>query len=271
MIIFGKRVRNRYLLVGDIFLSVIAVIASYMIRLELIAIFPTYQYSMIWMMVVAAIVKPLTYYFFGIYRRLWRYASIRELVLILSAVTTATMIVSVIMIGLFAFNVFGGFPRSVLIIDWLLSMAFVGGFRFTFRVLGENSSKAAQDSLVSGLRKKWVLVVGADYAENRRLMKVLSGWGVTAEQRDGSAQAIAELVNATNIGDPYNTVIVDARGMHSDPAQLLQTAKQDRSLQSLAFVLISPPLPGDDWKRKLLDTGFAAVHPSCFCSSSLRR
>ena len=161
MIIFGKRVRNRYLLVGDIFLSVIAVIASYMIRLELIAIFPTYQYSMIWMMVVAAIVKPLTYYFFGIYRRLWRYASIRELVLILSAVTTASMIVSVIMIGLFAFNVFGGFPRSVLIIDWLLSMAFVGGFRFTFRVLGENSSKAAQDSLVSGLRKKWVLVVGA--------------------------------------------------------------------------------------------------------------
>ncbi|MCB1786822.1 MAG: response regulator [Gammaproteobacteria bacterium] len=109
------------------------------------------------------------------------------------------------------------------------------------------------------LARSRVLVVGADYAENRRLMKVLSGWGVTAEQRDGSAQAIAELVNATNIGDPYNTVIVDARGMHSDPAQLLQTAKQDRSLQSLAFVLISPPLPGDDWKRKLLDTGFAAV------------
>ena len=161
MIIFGKRVRNRYLLIGDIFLSVIAVIASYMIRLELIAIFPTYQYSMIWMMVVVAVIKPLTYYFFGIYRRLWRYASIRELVLILSAVTTATMVVSVIMIGLFAFNVFGGFPRSVLIIDWLLSIAFIGGFRFIFRILGENTSKAAQDSLVSGLRKKWVLVVGA--------------------------------------------------------------------------------------------------------------
>ena len=161
MIIFGKRVRNRYLLIGDIFLSVIAVIASYMIRLELIAIFPTYQYSMIWMMAAAAIVKPLTYYFFGIYRRLWRYASIRELVLILTAVTTATMVVSVIMISLFAFNVFGGFPRSVLIIDWLLSMAFIGGFRFIFRVLAENTSKATQDSLVSSRRKKWVLVVGA--------------------------------------------------------------------------------------------------------------
>ena len=162
MIIFGKRVRNRYLLIGDIFLSVIAVIASYMIRLELIAIFPTYQNSLLWMMAIAAVIKPLIYYFFGIYRRLWRYASTRELVLILTAVTTASMVVSVIMIGLFAFNVFGGFlPRSVLIIDWLLSMVFIGGFRFIFRVLAENTSKAAQDSLVSSRRKKWVLVVGA--------------------------------------------------------------------------------------------------------------
>ena len=161
MIIFGKRVRNRYLLVGDIFLSVISVIASYMIRLELIAIFPTYQYSLIWMMAIAAVIKPLTYYFFGIYRRLWRYASTRELVLILSATTTATMVVSVIMIALFGFKVFGGFPRSVLIIDWLLSIALIGGFRFIFRVLADSSSKAAQDALVSNRRKKWVLVVGA--------------------------------------------------------------------------------------------------------------
>ena len=161
MIIFGKRVRNRYLLMGDIFLSIVAVIASYMIRLELIAIFPTYQYSMFWMIGIAAVIKPLTYYFFGIYRRLWRYASTRELVLILTATTTATMLVSVIMITLFALKVFGGFPRSVLIIDWLLSMTFIGGFRFIFRVLAESTSKAAQDALTSSRRKKWVLVIGA--------------------------------------------------------------------------------------------------------------
>lgn len=161
MIIFGKRVRNRYLLVGDIFLSVISVIASYMIRLELIAIFSTYQTSLIWMIAIVAVIKPLTYYFFGIYRHLWRYASTRELVLILSATTTASMVVSVIMLALFGLEFFGGFPRSVLIIDWLLSMALVGGFRFIFRVLGDSSSKAAQDALVSSRRKKWVLVIGA--------------------------------------------------------------------------------------------------------------
>ena len=81
MHIFSRKIRNRYLLLGDIFLTLISVLASYLIRLELIAIFPTYQYSLIWMLSAAVLIKPLVYYFFGIYRHVWRYASIRELVL----------------------------------------------------------------------------------------------------------------------------------------------------------------------------------------------
>ena len=161
MDIFGKRIRNRYLLVGDVFLSLISVLASYMIRLELIAIFPTYQISLLWMLGIAAVVKPIVYYFFGIYRRLWRYASIRELVLIIMAVTTASMIVSTSMIILFATGMFIGFPRSVLIIDWLLSILFVGGLRFIFRLVAETSSTAANGALKNKRHKKDVLVIGA--------------------------------------------------------------------------------------------------------------
>ena len=161
MDIFGKRIRNRYLLVGDVFLSLISVLASYMIRLELIAIFPTYQVSLLWMLGIVVIVKPIVFYFFGIYRRLWRYASIRELVLIIMAVTTASMIVSAIMIILFATGMFVGFPRSVLIIDWLLSILFVGGLRFIFRLVAETSSTAANGAKKNKHHKKDVLVIGA--------------------------------------------------------------------------------------------------------------
>ncbi len=161
MSFLGKKIRNRYLFIGDIFLSAVSVLASYMIRLELIAIFPTYQVSLLWMFGIAIVVKPLVYYFFGIYRRLWRYASIRELVLILSAVTTASMIVGGAMMGLYGANFFVGFPRSVLIIDWLLSLIFVGGFRFIFRWIAESSSSAANSSILHSLHRKWVLVVGA--------------------------------------------------------------------------------------------------------------
>lgn len=161
MIIFGKRIRNRYLLVGDIFLSLISVLASYILRLELIAIFPTYQTSLLWMLGISVVVKPLIYFLFGIYRRLWRYASIRELMLILSAVTTSSMIIAAIVTGLFAAGFFIGFPRSVLIIDWLLSIAFVGGLRFIFRVMAESSSSAAHGALMNTRRRKQVLVIGA--------------------------------------------------------------------------------------------------------------
>ena len=157
----GKKIRNRYLLIGDIFLSAVSVLASYMIRLELVAIFPTYQVSLLWMLGISMVVKPLVYYFFGIYRRLWRYASIRELVLILSSVTTASMIVGGSMMGLYGARFFIGFPRSVLIIDWLLTLTFVGGFRFIFRWLAESSTSAANRSILHSLHRKWVLVVGA--------------------------------------------------------------------------------------------------------------
>jgi len=157
----GKKIRNRYLLLGDIFLSAVSVLASYMMRLELIAIFPTYQVSLLWMLGIAVVVKPLVYYFFGIYRRLWRYASIRELVLILASVSTASMILGVAMMGLYGARFFIGFPRSVIIIDWLFTLIFVGGFRFVFRWIAETSSAAANSSLLHSLHRKWVLVIGA--------------------------------------------------------------------------------------------------------------
>ncbi len=160
MNIFSRKIRNRYLFFGDIFLTVVSVLASYLVRLELIAIFPTYQYSLMWMLGAAVLIKPVVYYFFGIYRHIWRYASTRELLLILSAVTTASMILSGTMIGLFAAGTFYGFPRSALVIDWLFSMAFIGGSRFIFRVMAESTSSALDQSLIPSRRKKWVLVIG---------------------------------------------------------------------------------------------------------------
>jgi FlaA1/EpsC-like NDP-sugar epimerase len=55
-----------------------------------------------------------------------------------------------------------GFPRSVLIIDWILSLFMVGGLRFTFRLLAENrtSSAALRSNGRSGTTQN-ALIVGA--------------------------------------------------------------------------------------------------------------
>lgn len=161
MIIFGKSIRNRTLLAADIFLSLFSVFASYVIRLELIGMFPTYVASMLWMLGIAVIIRLLVYFIFGMYRRLWRYASVRELLLILAAVTTSSVIISAAMLGLFAAKLFPGFPRSVLIIDWLLSLSFVGGVRLIFRLVAESTTNASIRAFGRTRRRKYVLVIGA--------------------------------------------------------------------------------------------------------------
>ena len=158
MVLFGKKIRNRYMLVGDILLTLLSVFASYVLRLELVVLFPTYLKSMLWMAGIAVIIKPTVYYLYGIYRRVWRYASIRELVLLLVTVTTASAVVSGLMVSLFALKVFTAFPRSILAIDWLISFFLVGAFRFGLRILSEGKAKSTWSN---GQRQKSVIIIGA--------------------------------------------------------------------------------------------------------------
>lgn len=152
-------IRNRYLLLGDLFLIVGSVFISYALRLDLPTAFPVYLPSALCMIGVSLVVKPLTYYLFGLYRRMWIYASIKELKVIAIAVTSASFVVAAIMIALFTLGAFFGFPRSVLIIDWLISLVFVGGLRFSMRILAESQLFAKKDTKIR--QPKRALIIGA--------------------------------------------------------------------------------------------------------------
>jgi FlaA1/EpsC-like NDP-sugar epimerase len=142
-----------------VILTIIAVLGAYALRLELGALFFFYLPSAYWMIGVSILTKIPVYYFFGLYRRLWGYASTRELRLILVSVSSASVVVSVIMILLFSFKVFTGFPRSVLIIDWLLSVILIGGVRFAIRIISDNISSAS--SSMRSYQAKRALIIGA--------------------------------------------------------------------------------------------------------------
>lgn len=150
-------IRNRFFFIGDLVLIVVSVLGSYSLRLEWGAAFLQYLPSAYWMIGTALVIKPVVYYFFGLYRRMWVYASVQELRLIATAVTTASVLVSLAMVGLFTMGVFYGLPRSVLVIDWLFSLLMVGGLRFAMRVLAESQNQPAR---LSGVSRR-VLVAGA--------------------------------------------------------------------------------------------------------------
>ncbi len=129
--------RNRYIFVVDLILIPFSVLLSFMLRLEARQTFEDYGFTLLVMIGISLLVKPVVYRRFGLYRRFWVYASVRELFTIIQAVTTASLIVGSLMFLLYYLGAFVFFARSTPAIDWLVSLALVGGVRFLPRFLSE--------------------------------------------------------------------------------------------------------------------------------------
>ncbi|MBV6451525.1 MAG: UDP-N-acetyl-alpha-D-glucosamine C6 dehydratase [Anaerolineales bacterium] len=151
-----SHIRNRFVLIGDIALTIVSVLGSFALRLNVEEL-PFYFPAVVLMCAVALAIKIPTYFFFGLYRRLWIYASTGELRLITVAVTSASVLVSGVMLLLIsAGRVVPGMPRSALGIDWLLSLVLIGGSRFALRILAEQTMSARTDG-----KAKRALIIGA--------------------------------------------------------------------------------------------------------------
>ncbi len=151
--------RNKYILLGDLLLIFVSVLGSYALRFELGAQFFQYLPSAYWMLGAALIIKPLVYYYFGLYRRMWIYASIQELKLIIAAVTAASVAVSTAMVAMLSLGFFPEFPRSLLALDWILSILLAGGLRFASRVISDNLKIGAAPTKNNSNRR--ILIIGA--------------------------------------------------------------------------------------------------------------
>ena len=74
---------------------------------------------------------------FGLYRTLWRYAGVRELLGISGAMTLRSVAFwLLISLGHFLKTPVG-FPRSVVVMTWLLDLVLIGAVRFSFRVAAQ--------------------------------------------------------------------------------------------------------------------------------------
>lgn len=82
------------------------------------------------------VVRVATFYLFGLYHRLWRYASIPELLGIVGSVTVSTCIITVYMYATGAI-----LPRSIPVINWLLVILLIGASRLFVRILHMSRQK----------------------------------------------------------------------------------------------------------------------------------
>lgn len=136
-------------LLADSALSACAYLLAFFIRFDR-AIPPSHLHQLWLFLPVVVGLRLVTNAVFGLYQHLWRYFSVKDMIGVLQAATTA----SCLFVAIAYLSGNGSFPRTVFAADWLLAVLLLGGIRFAKRFWQE-SRQVSYQSL------KRALVIGA--------------------------------------------------------------------------------------------------------------
>jgi UDP-GlcNAc:undecaprenyl-phosphate GlcNAc-1-phosphate transferase len=134
----------------DVVLIVLAYWSAYAIKFEAFSDSPAWK-LFLRTLPVLVVVRLAAFLFFGVYRGIWRYTSIDDLMAFAKAVTAGSIISLVIVLFKFRFQ---GFSRTVFVIDALVMLLLLAGSRVAFRffrqVLPANNGSQARRVLIYG-------------------------------------------------------------------------------------------------------------------------
>jgi len=125
--------KNWQIIVIDISLIVLSAIFGLMLRLEIIYV--GYFIRAIWPFILAAVlIRPAVFFATGIYRRIWRYATTRDLFGLALSILIGSVILAIVTFAWLYPSHMVTFPRSLIAIEAVTSLIFLGGFRVVLSV-----------------------------------------------------------------------------------------------------------------------------------------
>ena len=164
------------LILVDAALTLLAVVVGLMLRLEIIYV--GYFILAIWpFMLLAVILRPLAFYFTGIYKPIWRYAKTRDFLNLALAVLVGSLILAPVTLFWLYPRWMITFPRSLLVIEGLLSLLLLGSFRVGLKIfehypgdqnLAKTSTVITERALIVGAGSAGTLIV-QELRENPQL------------------------------------------------------------------------------------------------------
>jgi FlaA1/EpsC-like NDP-sugar epimerase len=80
---------------------------------------------------IVLLIKILTFYMFDLYRGMWRYTSLSDLINMIKAASVASLLIVALVLFTHGFT---GFSRATFIIDWILTIFFTAGYRVGIRL-----------------------------------------------------------------------------------------------------------------------------------------
>ncbi len=149
IILRGTPMRNFLLL--DILLAASSVFAGFILRLG-VQEYYTYTKTVIFMIAVSVFSKIILYYMSGLYQPVLNNLFRRTALYVISAVSLSTILTSAIMLA--ASSLRGGFPRLVLVYDWILNLAGMLAIRGLWRLFSQEK-KHEYPSPLEALKTRW--------------------------------------------------------------------------------------------------------------------
>jgi len=182
---FVKRIQMKHLIRNKNFWTILGIdvvlvcasyVMAYLIRFE--GNIPPQQMELLFQTLPWIVpLKIALFCWVGLYRGMWRYTSIADLINIITAAAIAAAVISLILLLV---RYYEGFSRSVLILDALLSLMLVGGIRLLIRVfiqktIPESFFNPAIFPFLNPVRekRKRLLIVGAGDAAEKMLREIL--------------------------------------------------------------------------------------------------
>ncbi|MEG4804231.1 polysaccharide biosynthesis protein [Microcoleus sp. ARI1-B5] len=155
------RLRNRHFLLIDTICLAIAPVLALAIRLDDSFTLAPYLYGLAVATVLFVALKLTVFYSFGFYRRYWRYAGIDELAQIAVLIGVALAVEIMLFQELAHLSIFGvnKLPRSLPLLDAMLSFLLIGGIRFSIPAIERLSQRRRKFQRCDRL-----LIVGAGSA-----------------------------------------------------------------------------------------------------------
>ncbi len=144
------------LIVLDLVISVLTMYLAFFLRFD--GAIPENQLSTFYNLLPFLILCRLpAFLYFGLYSRVWEYSSLEDLLQIVKAVSTGTL---VILFASFMFNRAALVPRSVLFVDMFTLMLMLGGIRLIWRLAKEREYRVPKSEADHRIP---VLIMGAGY------------------------------------------------------------------------------------------------------------
>jgi FlaA1/EpsC-like NDP-sugar epimerase len=123
--------RNFFILVGiDVFFLCLSWFASYLIRFDF-DVPEKFVDEMYAILPAAILIKIICFYFFNVYRGMWRFTSVNDLLDIIKAVSLSTLLIIVWNVLIYRYK---NVPRSIVFIDWCFNILLISGARLAIRI-----------------------------------------------------------------------------------------------------------------------------------------